>query len=48
MTPKPPNGGLRVGRRMDLNFKNFDRIQKLRLGTPIWGQGVKKAKIIFA
>jgi len=47
MTPKPPNGGLRVERRRDLNFKNFDKLQELRLETPIWGQGVKKTKIIF-
>jgi len=32
---------------MDLDFKDFDKYQKLRLRTPIWGQGVKKTNIIL-
>ena len=52
MTPKPPIPiaiveGLKSGLKKGFEFQNFDKLQKLRLGTPIWGQGVKKTKIIF-
>jgi len=41
--PKNPsdNGGKRVGGRRDLNFKNYDKLQKLRLGNTIWWGCVK-------
>jgi len=45
--PQTPKWGLKSGLKKGFEFQNFDKLQKLRLGTPIWGQGVKKTKIIF-